>query len=186
MEKHLQILHAIKDSDISMAFLPMSHILEKAWCYFCITRGLTIAVNYDPRIIADTIHTVHPNLMCCVPRFWEKVYAGVREKIEAMPRIQKMMIRRSLRVGKARNLKYLRTGRNVPWLLEREYRFWDRRVFSKLKHAVGIPDELLPDRRSTAIRHHLRVLPLDRYRHHNRLRSVGNHGHCLILPAHRL
>ncbi len=140
IEKHIQILHAIKDNDVSMAFLPMSHILEKAWCYFCINRGLTIAVNYDPRIIADTIHTVHPNLMCCVPRFWEKVYAGVREKIEAMPRLQKMMIRRSLRVGKARNLKYLRTGRNVPWLLEREYRFWDRRVFSKLKHAVGIPD----------------------------------------------
>lgn len=140
IEKHLRILHSVKDSDLSMAFLPMSHILEKAWCYFCISRGVAIAVNYDPRIIADTIHTVHPNLMCCVPRFWEKVYAGVREKIEGMTRIQKMMISRALSVGKKRNLRYLRTGRNVPWLVEKEYRFWDRRVFSRLKHAVGIPD----------------------------------------------
>lgn len=140
IEKHMQILHSIKDSDISMSFLPMSHILEKAWSYFCICRGLTIAFNYDPRVISDTIHSVHPNLMCCVPRFWEKVYAGVKEKIETMSRLQKMMIRRSLRVGKARNLKYLRTGRNVPWLLEKEYRFWDRQVFSKLKNAVGIPN----------------------------------------------
>lgn len=140
IEKHLRILHSIKDSDLSMAFLPMSHILEKAWCYFCISRGVAIAVNYDPRIIAETIHTVHPNLMCCVPRFWEKVYAGVREKIEAMPAIQKWIISRALKVGKARNLKYLRTGRNVPWLVEKEYRFWDKRIFSRLKHAVGIPD----------------------------------------------
>lgn len=140
IEKHIKMLHSIKDSDLSMSFLPMSHILEKAWCYFCVCRGVSIAVNYDPRIIADTIHTVHPNLMCCVPRFWEKVYAGVKEKIEAMSRLQKMMINRSLKIGKARNLKYLRTGRNVPWLLEKEYRFWDRHIFSKLKLAVGIPD----------------------------------------------
>lgn len=140
IEKHLQILHAVKDSDLSMSFLPMSHILEKAWCYFCISRGVAIAVNYDPRIIADTIHTVHPNLMCCVPRFWEKVYAGVKEKIEEMSSFRRFIIRHAVSVGKKRNLKYLRTGRNVPWLLEKEYQIWNRRIFSKLKHAVGIPN----------------------------------------------
>lgn len=140
IEKHMQILHAVKDTDLSMAFLPMSHILEKAWCYFCISRGVSIAVNYDPRIIAETIHNVHPNLMCCVPRFWEKVYAGVREKIDRMKPLRRRMIARALSVGKKRNLKYLRAGRNVPWLVEKEYGFWDKQVFSKLKKAVGIPD----------------------------------------------
>ena len=140
IEKHMQILHAVKDTDLSMAFLPMSHILEKAWCYFCISRGVSIAVNYDPRIIAETIHNVHPNLMCCVPRFWEKVYAGVRENIDGMKPLRRRMIARALSVGKKRNLKYLRAGRNVPWLVEKEYGFWDKQVFSKLKKAVGIPD----------------------------------------------
>lgn len=140
IEKHLKILHAIKDDDLSMSFLPMSHILEKAWCYFCISRGVAIAVNYDPRVIAETIHSVQPNLMCCVPRFWEKVYAGVKEKIEGMPAVSRMMIRHAVNVGRKRNLKYLRDGKSVPWLLEKAYRFWDRRVFSRLKHAVGIPD----------------------------------------------
>lgn len=40
IEKHIKMLHSIKDSDLSMSFLPMSHILEKAWCYFCICRGV--------------------------------------------------------------------------------------------------------------------------------------------------
>lgn len=140
IEKHLKMLHSIKDSDLSMAFLPMSHILEKAWGFFCLTRGVAIAVNYDPRIIADTIHEIHPNLMCCVPRFWEKVYAGVKEKIAAMSPVQRMLVKRAVRTGYARNLKYLRAGRNVPYLVEKEYQFWDKKIFIKLRHAIGIPD----------------------------------------------
>lgn len=139
IEKHLEILR-IDDDDLSMAFLPMSHILEKAWCYFCITRGLAIAVNYDPRVITETIHAVHPNLMCSVPRFWEKVYAAVREKVETMSALQRLMVKRAIRTGKTRNLKYLLNGRKVPALVEKEYKFWEKRVFSRLKQAIGIPD----------------------------------------------
>ena len=138
MEMHLKALD-VSDEDLSMAFLPMSHILEKAWCFFCLTKGIRIAVNYDPRLIQDTIHEVHPNLMCCVPRFWEKVYAAVREKIAGMSRLQRLAVKRALHVGRRRNIDYVRLGRKAPKLLEREYAFWDRTIFSKLKHAIGIP-----------------------------------------------
>ena len=47
IEKHLQLLHQVKDTDLSMSFLPMSHILEKAWSFFCVTKGIAIAVNRD-------------------------------------------------------------------------------------------------------------------------------------------
>lgn len=137
---HLKLLRRVKDTDISMAFLPMSHILEKAWCFYCLSRGVAIAVNYDPRNIQDTIQDVKPNLMCCVPRFWEKVYAGVKEKIASMTPLQRMMVKRAIKVGHSRNLNYKRVGKKVPWLLEKEYHFWDKKVFMRLKHAIGIPD----------------------------------------------
>lgn len=140
ISKHLELLKAVKDTDLSMAFLPLSHILEKAWCFFCICRGIPIAVNYDPRLIQDTIHEVHPNLMCCVPRFWEKVYAGVKEKISKMKPMERLMIKRALAVGRNRNCNYRRRGKKVPWLVEKEYGFWDRKVFQRLKDAVGIPN----------------------------------------------
>lgn len=140
IEMHLERLTRISDDDLSMSFLPMSHILEKAWCFFCLTRGIRIAVNYDPRYIQETIHDVHPNLMCCVPRFWEKVYVGVRDKLSGMGRFRRMMVARALHTGKKRNLKYKRLGMRVPRLVETEYRFWDRHLFSALKKAVGIPD----------------------------------------------
>lgn len=140
MQSHLELLTQVSENDLSMAFLPMSHILEKAWCFFCITKGIAIAVNYDPRIIQDTIHNVHPNIMCCVPRFWEKVYAGVREKIEKMGKLQRAMVRRAIKCGERRNLEYKRLGQKVPFLLEKEYKFWDARIFSKVKKAIGIPN----------------------------------------------
>lgn len=140
MEAHLKELTTVSDKDLSMAFLPMSHILEKAWCYFCITKGITIAVNYDPRLIQDTLKEVEPNIMCCVPRFWEKVYAGVKEKIAGMSKMQRSMVARAIKVGKKRNIDYLSKGRKVPWLLEKEYGFWDSNVFFKLKKAIGIPN----------------------------------------------
>ncbi|MCM1152121.1 MAG: long-chain fatty acid--CoA ligase [Muribaculum sp.] len=140
ISEHLKVLHTVKDTDLSMSFLPMSHILEKAWCFYCLCKGVAIAVNYDPRVIQDTIHSVHPNLMCCVPRFWEKVYAAVKEKISSMGSMQRMMVSRALSVGRRRNLDYRRQGRRVPWLLEKEYSFWDKKIFSRLKMAIGVPD----------------------------------------------
>lgn len=140
IDEHLKVLHTVTDSDLSMAFLPMSHILEKAWCFYCITKGVPIAVNYDPRVIQDTIHDVHPNLMCCVPRFWEKCYAAVKEKIATMSTVQRLAVKRAVAVGYSRNIRFRRVGKKVPWLLEKEYMFWDSKIFSKLKKAIGIPD----------------------------------------------
>lgn len=139
IEMHVDRLKRVSDCDLSMSFLPMSHILEKAWCYFCIHTGIRIAINYDPRTIQDSIHDIEPNIMCCVPRFWEKVYAAVRDKIRTMSRLQRLAVARALRIGKRRNLHYKRLGRKVPWLLEKEYAFWDSRIFAKLKKAIGIP-----------------------------------------------
>lgn len=143
MEAHLKFLTNVNDRQLSMSFLPMSHIFEKAWCYFCLTKGIRIAVNEDPRIIQDTIKEVRPNLMTCVPRFWEKVYAGVKEKIADMSKLQQIMVGRAIRVGYRRNLGFKREGKPVPALLEKEYRFWDKRVFSLVKKTIGIPDPVM-------------------------------------------
>lgn len=140
IDKHMKLLKGLSDRDLSMAFLPMSHILEKAWCFFLLSKGVPIAVNYDPRLIQDTIHDIHPSVMCCVPRFWEKVYAGVKEKIAGMSRTQRWMVNRAIAIGKKRNIKYIRVGKQAPWLVEKEYQFWNRRVFQKLKDAIGIPN----------------------------------------------
>lgn len=140
MESHLQRLTMVSDKDVSMAFLPLSHIFEKGWSYFCLVKGVKIAVNRDPQDIQSTIQQVRPTCMCAVPRFWEKVYTAVQEKIASMSPVMRMLVGTALKIGRRRNIEYARVGRKAPWWLETRYRFFDARVFSLLRHAIGIDD----------------------------------------------
>ena len=49
-------LPMVTDKDLSMCFLPLTHIFEKAWSYYCLHKGVTIAINQDPKIL-DAIET---------------------------------------------------------------------------------------------------------------------------------
>lgn len=138
MESHLRRLTTVNECDTSMAFLPLSHIFEKGWTYFCLVKGIKVAVNRDPQDIQSTIQIVRPTCMCAVPRFWEKVYTAVQEKIASMSPVMRMLVGMALRVGRRRNIDYARVGRKAPWWLETRYRFFDAKVFSLLRHAIGI------------------------------------------------
>ena len=134
---HVERLTTVTPQDVSMAFLPLSHIFEKGFTYFCLVVGAKVAVNRDPHVIQDTIKEVRPTCMCSVPRFWEKVYTAVQEKISTMGLVQRTMVRLALHVGHRRNIDYVRCGRPVPVMLEQAYRFFDAKVFAQLRGAIG-------------------------------------------------
>ena len=73
--------------------------------------------------------------MCSVPRFWEKVYTAVTEKVSAMKGIKKLMVERAIKIGTIRNLEYGRLGRRAPWWIEKQYRFFDKRILSVMRKA---------------------------------------------------
>ena len=138
LEAHRVRLDMLTPDDVSMAFLPLCHIFEKGFTYVCLMLGIKVAVNRDPRAIQDTIKEVRPTCMCAVPRFWEKVYTAVNEKIASMSPVARSMVHLALKVGHKRNIEYKRRGLKAPWWLEKSYRFFDRRVFSMLRGAIGI------------------------------------------------
>ena len=104
-----------------MAFLPLSHVFERTWCYFCLTMGISVYSNLRPLEIQQTIKDVRPTLMCAVPRFWEKVYAGVQENIAKMKPFKMGMVTWAVAVGKQYNLDYLRNGVKPPVWMKAKY-----------------------------------------------------------------
>lgn len=138
IKDHIKRLTQVSEGDLSLSFLPMSHIFEKAWLYYCVCRGLRVAFNYDPHDIEKTLIEVQPNVMCCVPRFWEKIYSGIMEVISKMSWFERVSVRQALKVGAKVNLKYRRTGMPVPPLLMKQYQFWDHRFFRKARRKIGI------------------------------------------------
>ena len=138
IEIHHQRLTSISDADTSLCFLPLSHIFEKAWTFFCLDCGIRVYVNADPKEIQNTIREVRPTCMCSVPRFWEKAYAAIQEKMSRMKPVSRWMCARALKIGRKRNLEYVRLGKKVPAWLETRYRFYDKRVFAKVRRIMGI------------------------------------------------
>jgi long-chain acyl-CoA synthetase len=85
-----------------------------------------------------TIKEIRPSLMCSVPRFWEKVYAGVQEKIAETTGLKKALMLDAIRVGKIHNVDCLRNGKTPPLLIQLKYRFYEKSVYSLLKKTIGI------------------------------------------------
>ena len=131
-------LTAMTDKDVSMNFLPLTHVFEKAWTYLCIHRGVQVCINLRPADIQTTIKEIRPTLMCSVPRFWEKVYAGVQEKIAQETGLRKAMMLDAIKVGKMHNNDYLRVGKTPPLLLHLKYKFYEKTIYALLKKTIGI------------------------------------------------
>ena len=138
MRIHDVRLPLVTDKDLSMSFLPMTHIFEKAWCYYCLHKGVTIAINQDPKMIQKTLPEVHPTLMCNVPRFWEKVYAGVHEKINSASPAMKKIFLDAIETGRKYNLGYKNKGIPAPCGLKLKFQFYNKTVFTLLKRVLGI------------------------------------------------
>ncbi len=131
-------LTMMTDKDVSMNFLPLTHVFERAWTYYCLHKGVQVCLNLRPAEIASTIKEVRPTLMCSVPRFWEKVYAGVQEKIASESNIKRRLMQDAIRVGKIHNLEYMRLGKRPPLMLHLKYKFYEKTVYALLKKTIGI------------------------------------------------
>ena len=128
----------LSEKDLSMCFLPLTHIFEKAWSYFCLYRGITVAVNKEPGEIRETIKQVRPTLMSNVPRFWEKVYDGVKEKMESASGIMKWLFTDAVKTGRRHNLDFVNEGKRPPIANRLKFFLYRHTVFYLVKRVVGI------------------------------------------------
>ena len=138
MMAHGMRLTYVDDNDVSLSFLPLSHIFELGWTMYCLIHGLVVAINYDPRDIQRTVKEVSPNCMCSVPRFWEKVYTAIMDNVNGAKPMVKTLFKTAIRIGKARNIKYARNGQKAPYLIEKQYQYFEKKVFSRLRKAIGV------------------------------------------------
>lgn len=128
----------LSEKDVVMNFLPFTHIFERAWAYLCLATGCTMAVNRNPADILRSMQEVHPSCMCAVPRFWEKVYAAVQNKMAQSSPMQRRLLQDALRVGKVYNVDYCMKGLVPPLSLKMRYLFYEKTVIALLLKTLGL------------------------------------------------
>ena len=128
----------VGESDRVMNFLPYTHIFERGWAILSMTKGATLIVNTYPQQVQQTMRETHPTCMSSVPRFWEKVYQGVTEKIEHSSAVQRKLFQHALAVGRKHNIEYLSLGKKPPLALHLEYEMLNKTVFSLVRKELGL------------------------------------------------
>ena len=128
----------VGEKDRVLNFLPFTHIFEKGWKILSLTKGATLIVNTYPMEVQQSMRETHPTCMSSVPRFWEKVYMGVMEKIEKSSAPKRKLFLHAMNVGKKHNIDYLSKGRRPPLALHLEYEMLNKTVFSLVRKELGL------------------------------------------------
>lgn len=128
----------VGEKDRVMTFLPITHIFERGWMFLCMTEGAELIINTYPKEIQETMREMHPTCMSAVPRFWEKVYVAVQDKIEKSNAVQRKLMRHAISVGRKHNVEYLSRGKRPPLALKLEYETYDKTLFALVRKQLGL------------------------------------------------
>ncbi len=128
----------VGEDDVVMNFLPYTHVFERGWAILCLTEGAHLVINTYPKEIQETMRQIHPTCMSSVPRFWEKVYVGVKAKIDDASGVKRALFKKALSVGRRHNIEYLSHGKRPPVHLQLEYAFYNKAVFSLIRKQLGL------------------------------------------------
>ena len=129
---------AVNEKDRVINFLPFTHIFERAWSYLALSEGAQLIVNTYPNEIQQSMRETHPTSMSSVPRFWEKVYIAVKDRMDRSGSIQQKLFYHALSVGKRHNIDYIGRKKRVPLALALEYKLLNRSVLSIVRKQLGL------------------------------------------------
>ena len=128
----------VGEGDRVMDFLPMTHIFERAWLFLSISKGAELIINSNPKEIQQAMRETRPTCMSAVPRFWEKVYAEVTDRIDRATPTQQKLLRHALAIGRKHNIEYLSRGKRPPLSLRMRYALMHRTLFKIVRNELGL------------------------------------------------
>ena len=133
----------VDDTDSSLSFLPLTHVYERAWTFFCLYKAIVVYYLEDTNLVREALAEVRPTLMCAVPRFYEKIFATVHDKADASSFAKRMLFKLAVKTGR-RVLTLKEQNRKPSFLLKKAYNFFDKLVYSKLKAVLGGRIKFMP------------------------------------------
>lgn len=126
----------LRDDDVALSFLPLSHIFERIALYIYMYFGAQVCFARGVETVAEDIKEVRPTVATAVPRLFERIYATINKKAAEATPMQQKIFHRALEVG--RQVAVLRDqGKPVPLSLKLEHKLMDKLVFTKWRAAVG-------------------------------------------------
>jgi long-chain acyl-CoA synthetase len=125
------------DNMTTLAFLPLSHVLERTGGYYLtLLSGNHIAFAENVAAVMENMAEIRPTSIISVPRLFEKIYSRIHEKVHQSTSLRKNLFHHAIEVGREYvNKKYI--TKEPLGLLNIKYKFYDRLVFKKIRARFG-------------------------------------------------
>lgn len=88
----------VKENDMFLSFLPLSHALERTAGQFTpMLFGAAIAYAENPKTLAQNLKEVKPTILISVPKIFEKFHDAIWDKINGSAKIKKRIFKWALK-----------------------------------------------------------------------------------------
>lgn len=124
------------ENEVSLAFLPLTHVFERSWTLLCLYGGAKVCFLENTKLIAHALTEVKPTMMCAVPRFYQKIYAGVNEMVASGSETKKKIFNWAIKTG-SELAELKRVEKKVPLSLQFKNNIAKLLVFNKIKNKMG-------------------------------------------------
>ena len=124
------------ERDVTLSFLPLTHVLERMVEFAYLAVGATIAFAESIEAVPQNIMEIRPTVVAGVPRLFEKVNARIMETVRASPLVRRLIFGLALKVGRSQ-ARSLLAGRGAPLPVRLLHPITDHLVFSKVREKLG-------------------------------------------------
>jgi len=119
-----------------LCWLPLSNLFQRIVNLAGMRRGAATYLLGDPRRVMEVVGGVAPDVFIGVPRFYEKLYDGVRERIAKLPAWQRRLVEWAWQVGR-RSSPYRQARQPLPLGLQLAWNVADRAVLRRVRAVMG-------------------------------------------------
>ena len=135
--KTLVALGGAHADDVSLSYLPLSHIAEQmATIHMPATAGSSVFFAESLEKIPDNLKDCRPTVFFGVPRIWEKFHAVLAGKLSELTGAKKRLVAWA-RAACTQVNAHRDRGEAIPRMLSLQYALAQRLVIRKLKAALG-------------------------------------------------
>lgn len=134
---------SLSDEDVSLCFLPLSHVFERAWSFYVMHTGAVNVYLTDTHAVREAMSTVKPTVMCAVPRFYEKVYSAIQDKVSQASMLRQFIFKWAIKQGEKQREAQL-SQRKLGFISRLCYRFADKKILKPLRQILGGRVRFLP------------------------------------------
>ena len=129
-------MHHYDESDFGMAFLPLTHMLQRMTVYAAMHLGIMGAYAESIDKLVENFQELRPTVQVSVPQIFDRIYNRVRQMLDSGSPLKRRIFQWAVDVGR-KTATCRHQNQSLPFFAALKHAVAHRLVFSKIHNIFG-------------------------------------------------